>query len=68
MELQVESKNIRRMTFPRTVTVGLIAGLMVAFVVATSHAQRSASSADEQTERASSSEHGRTKVLHRALG
>ncbi len=45
----MESTNIRRMTFPRTVTVGLIAGLMVAFVVATSHAQPSASSADEQT-------------------
>ena len=45
----MESTNIRRMTFPRTVTLGLIAGLMVAFVVATSHAQPSASSADEQT-------------------
>ena len=43
------SKRTRRRTFPRHLRVGLIAGLMVAFVVATSHAQTSASSADEQT-------------------
>ena len=45
----MKSKRTRRGTFPRHVRVGLIAGLMVAFVVATSHAQPPASSADEQT-------------------